>query len=267
MNTLSGTDGVKAENQMTGLLTINADDWGRSERETDLIKKFADLGRINSASAMVFMKDSERATELARTTNVDIGLHLNFVEKFTNLADDHPLNCEIAKTSRSLRRGNMARLWFPWLQRSYDTLVKAQVAEFERLYGELPRRVDGHHHKHLAANALRAIRKYVPEGIFIRRHFTHGNGEFSLANRSYKRFIDDRLKKRYRIADGFFGLDGALKRGKLPFVFELSRRSHVELMTHPVLKIDQDYLLSEKCERDFSDLCLGPYGHTDTVGE
>ena len=32
---------------------------------------------------MVFMADSERAAELARENNLEVGLHLNFTEKFT----------------------------------------------------------------------------------------------------------------------------------------------------------------------------------------
>ena len=32
---------------------------------------------------MVFMADSERAAELAKENELDVGLHLNFAERFT----------------------------------------------------------------------------------------------------------------------------------------------------------------------------------------
>jgi hypothetical protein len=40
-------------------------------------------GRITSVSGMVFMRDSERAAELANNSDLDVGLHLNFSEEFT----------------------------------------------------------------------------------------------------------------------------------------------------------------------------------------
>ena len=48
------------------MITINADDWGRSEAETDAALFCYVNGRISSVSAMVFMEDSERAAELAK---------------------------------------------------------------------------------------------------------------------------------------------------------------------------------------------------------
>ena len=40
-------------------------------------------GAVDSVSAMVYMGDSERAAELAKSENLDTGLHVNFTEPFT----------------------------------------------------------------------------------------------------------------------------------------------------------------------------------------
>ena len=65
------------------MLIINADDWGRSRAETDVELECFRAGRFTSASAMVFMEDSERAAELAREYGVDVGLHLNLSQRYT----------------------------------------------------------------------------------------------------------------------------------------------------------------------------------------
>ncbi|PYL02866.1 MAG: chitooligosaccharide deacetylase, partial [Verrucomicrobia bacterium] len=65
------------------MLIINADDWGCSVAETDAALRCYKGGRITSVSAMVFMEDSERAAELAKENELDVGLHLNFTDKFT----------------------------------------------------------------------------------------------------------------------------------------------------------------------------------------
>ena len=65
------------------MLIINADDLGRSRAETDAALRCYKAGRITSVSAMVFMSDSERAAEVARENELDVGLHLNFGEPFT----------------------------------------------------------------------------------------------------------------------------------------------------------------------------------------
>ena len=66
------------------MLIINADDWGRSVAETDAALRCYKGGRITSVSAMVFMEDSERAAELAKENELDVGLHLNFTDEFTD---------------------------------------------------------------------------------------------------------------------------------------------------------------------------------------
>jgi predicted glycoside hydrolase/deacetylase ChbG (UPF0249 family) len=65
------------------MLSINGDDLGWTREITDRILPCYQKGRIGSASAMTFMKDSERAAELARKGSLPVGLHLNLTLDFT----------------------------------------------------------------------------------------------------------------------------------------------------------------------------------------
>ena len=90
------------------MLIIIADDWGRSRAETDNALTCHDEGRITSASAMVYMEDSERAAELAKD-HVGIGLHLNFIERFA--AKNTPANLRDTQQAVAgfLRRSKYAK--------------------------------------------------------------------------------------------------------------------------------------------------------------
>ena len=61
----------------------NADDWGRDEDTTNRTLECASSGTVSSVSAMVFMKDSERAASLAGEESVEVGLHLNLTTPFS----------------------------------------------------------------------------------------------------------------------------------------------------------------------------------------
>jgi predicted glycoside hydrolase/deacetylase ChbG (UPF0249 family) len=55
------------------MIIVNADDWGRSPLETDAALACYRDERITSVSAMVFMEDSVRASELAKEAGIDPG--------------------------------------------------------------------------------------------------------------------------------------------------------------------------------------------------
>jgi len=74
------------------MIIITADDYGKNRHATDSILICLSHKRITTASAMVFMEDSERAARLALHTNLEVGLHLNFTMPFS-----------ANKISRSLR--------------------------------------------------------------------------------------------------------------------------------------------------------------------
>ena len=67
---------------VTGLLIVNADDFGGNPLATDRIVECFAARRITSTSAMVHMKDSARAARLAQNGELAVGLHLNLTQAF-----------------------------------------------------------------------------------------------------------------------------------------------------------------------------------------
>jgi len=135
----------------TGVLILNADDWGRDRENTRRIYECVRQGTVSSASAMVFMEDSERAASLAREKGVDTGLHLNFTTPYTATSCPPGLLEHQRKLASYLNWNALAQVVFhPGLAGSFDFVVKAQLDEFGRFYGAVPERMDGHHlvHQH-----------------------------------------------------------------------------------------------------------------------
>jgi chitin disaccharide deacetylase len=226
------------------MLIINADDWGRSVAETDSALRCHNNGRLTSVSAMVFMKDSERAAELAKQNNINVGLHLNFTEGFTGSCISRSLLECHARIVSFLRRGKYSQLLYnPFLRKEFSYSYRVQAAEFERLFGEPVSRVDGHHHMHLCANLL--LSETVPSGMKIRRNFSFWPGEKSWLNRTYRTLVDRWLQRRYRLPDYFFDLTQTIREEKMDRVVELANSSEVELMTHPIIRTESEYLLGD----------------------
>src|SRR6266536_3662802 len=153
------------------MLIINADDFGRSAAETDAAHRCYQERRITSVSAMVFMADSERAAELAKENELDVGLHLNFTEKFASERIAARLANYQEKIARFLTRNRYSQILYnPFLRREFSYSCKAQVDEFARLFGKTPSHIDGHHHMHLSANML--LSDLIPAGMKVRRNFS-----------------------------------------------------------------------------------------------
>ena len=237
-----------------GVLIINADDWGRDRETTDRILECVLHGAVSSASAMVFMEDSQRAASLAREHGVDTGLHLNFTSPYT-ARDCPPQLAEHQQSIASyLLRHRLAQIVFhPGLRRSFQYVVSSQVGEYRRLYGTGPLRLDGHHHMHLCANVI--FGKLLPEGTIVRRNFSFQSGEKSVVNRWYRRFIDRRLARHHRLTNFLFSLPPIEPAGRLEKIFSLAREFAVELETHPVHPREYAFLTGgELCDltRDLS---------------
>jgi predicted glycoside hydrolase/deacetylase ChbG (UPF0249 family) len=227
------------------MLIINADDWGRSRAETDAALECYRNGRITSVSAMVFMKDSERAAELAKENDLDAGLHLNFAEKFTGSRVPTTLREYHDRIVRFLMRNRYSQLLYnPFLRKEFSYSCEAQAEEFARLFGKAPSHIDGHHHMHLCANLL--LSKLIPVGMKMRRNFSFWPGEKSLLNRTYRGLVDRWLARRYRLSDYFFDLTQCIEKTKLDRVAALAKSSNVELMTHPILEPEAKYLMSDE---------------------
>jgi predicted glycoside hydrolase/deacetylase ChbG (UPF0249 family) len=236
----TGSDG---ELPPTGGLIVNADDWGRDAKTTDRILECVLCGAVSSASAMVFMEDSERAATLARTRGIDVGLHLNFTTSFS--ASDCPprLKEHQQRLSRYLRANRLAQVVFhPGLADAFKHVVAAQLEEFRRLYGAEPDRIDGHHHMHLCANVL--VGELMPKGTMVRRNFSFVPGEKSWMNRLYRKSVDRRLKRRHRLVDYLFSLTPLEPANRLQRIVSLAQHAVVELETHPVNCDEHRFLTS-----------------------
>lgn len=241
------------------MLIINADDLGRSVADTDAALTCFRAGRITSASLMVFMPDSERAARLAQAANLDVGLHLNFTEPFAAGSCSPDLVDAQDRLVRFLRRNRYAQLFYhPALRKPFAESYRAQAAEFARLFaGALPSHVDGHHHMHLCANLV--LSGLVPAHTRMRRHFSFLPGEKSWLNRFYRRSVDRWLSRRYRLAEFFFDLQQSLPRRRLDRVLALARTASVELMTHPIVSAESEFLLSDRFSAVLQGLDTGSY--------
>src|SRR5207248_2518537 len=226
------------------MLIINADDWGRSVAETDAALGCYKRGRITSVSAMVFMEDSERAAELAKENELDVGLHVNFTDKFTANRCGSTLANHHDKIVRFLRGNKYSQLLYnPFLRTEFSYSYQAQAEEFVRLFGKQPSHIDGHHHMHLCANLI--LSNTIPAGAKLRRNFSFWPGEKSMLNRTYRWLVDRWLARRYCLADYFFDLTQCIQGEKLDRVAALAKSSNVELMTHPIVNEEEEYLMSD----------------------
>jgi len=225
------------------MLHVNADDLGWNEKITDRILDCHRKGRISSVSAMTFMKDSERAAGLARENGLLAGLHLNFTQEFTDGTATKKLKERHQKVAGYLNAHKVSQVLFnPFLYKEFEYVFQCQWDEFCRLYEEEPARLDGHHHMHLCMNML-ILNKY-PRGLKIRRNFTFSLGEKGPVNRLYRYLIDRWLTSRFQTTDYFFSLK-PVEPEKIRRIVMLSKSADVELMVHPGLDEECNYLLSE----------------------
>ena len=241
----------------TGVLIVNADDWGRDVETTDRILECVRLGAVSSASAMVFMEDSERAAALARERGVDVGLHLNFTTPFSTPLAIGRLTEHHGRVSGFLLRNRLSQVvYHPRLASSFEYLVAAQVEEFRRAYGAEPDRIDGHHHMHLCANVL--VGELMPAGTLVRRNFSFVPGEKSWMNRFYRKSVDRLLKRRHRLVDYLFSLAPVEPLDRLRRIVSLARHAVVELETHPANTDEYQILTSGKVFEQLADLQVAP---------
>ena len=233
------------------MLYVNADDLGWAKDITDRILMCYRQGVIFYASAMTFMKDSERAADLARQNSLPVGLHLNFIDDFTG----GPVNLALKDQHRSVAAYLKARkfnqiLFNPFLHKAFDYVFQAQWDEFCRLYGKEPSRLDGHHHMHLCMNMLVSGR--LPKGLKLRRNFTFSPGEKDPLNRLYRHLLDRWLTSRFLCTDFFFSIMPC-NQGRLKRIVSMSKLSDVEIMVHPGVRKEYFFLMSHEWATLISD--------------
>lgn len=227
------------------MLIVNADDLGRSGAETDAAMTCYRKGRITSLSAMVFMEDSERAAALAIDEGVeDIGLHLNFSQRFTGDVGEGPMRERHENVVQFLSLGKYALILYnPVLHGDFLFDYNSQLIEYQRLYGKPPSHFDGHQHMHLCTNML--LSGVVPTGARVRRSFSSRAGEKGFVKRSYRSVVDKWLARRYRLTDFFFSLGHNLDVGRMRRIHVLAQNAMVELMAHPVRPAEYSFLMSD----------------------
>ena len=239
----------------TGRLIINADDWGRDTANTDRTLDCMRKGTVSSVSAMVFMEDSERAAGLARDSKADVGLHLNLTSPFSSSRRSGPLGHHLERVAGFLARHRLSQILFsPKLMSSFEYLTASQIEEFARLYGEAPRRFDGHHHMHLSANVL--VGGLLPGDTIVRRNFSFQPGEKGWSNRFYRQSLDRMLVRNHRVADFFFSLPPLDPANRLERIFALARRFVVEVETHPVNPEEYRFLAEGGMFQRFGDVSV-----------
>lgn len=234
------------------MLIINADDFGKSATVSNNILSCFKNGRITSASAMVFMEDSERAAGVGLAQGLEVGLHLNLDERFTGKVPQGPLLGYQERIATFLTGTWYNQILYnPFLWKEFDYVYKAQYEEFVRLYGRRPSHINGHHHRHLCSNIL--LGKSISAGEKVRRSFTFRHGEKSLANRLYRRLVDVVVERRFVTTDMFFAAVPAEPIEALCEKVQFAFRHVVELMVHASTDADMGYLMNQS----FADTIAG----------
>jgi predicted glycoside hydrolase/deacetylase ChbG (UPF0249 family) len=240
------------------MLIITADDWGKNTIATNNSLSTFKNDRITSVSSMVFMKDSERATELALENGVETGLHLNFSQPFDGgIRSERLVNCQL-QLAAFLENNRYATIVYnPFLKKEFEYVCMAQYDEYLRLYGMAPAHINGHRHKHLCSNIL--IDGLIPRGSKVRRTFTFNWGEKNGFNLIYRRLIDRIVENKYVCTNSFFSLMPLDKRDRLLKIINLSMKSVVELMVHPERKEEFNFLMSDEYFNMISGVKTGNY--------
>ena len=233
------------------MLVVNADDLGRTESTSDSILTCYRQKRIHTTSAMVFMRDSPRSAMIAEEAGLEVGLHLNLIEDFTGEDINQHLREHHRRVVSYLGARKMNQVVYnPFLRSSFEYVFKSQWEEFRRLYGREPRKLDGHHHMHLCANMLASGQ--MPRGLRVRRNFTFGPSEKSVANRTFRHMVDKWLVARFQCTDLFFSI-APIDTERLRWLISLSKDADVELMVHPGVEVEREFLLGEQWRILFSE--------------
>ena len=227
------------------MLIINADDLGWTAAMTDNSVRCYQEGRISSASILVFMRDSRRAAESAISVGLETGLHLNLDLPFDGPDIPPRLRDRHARIAGYFHRGKWTQVVYnPFLRKDFAYVFSAQDEEYARLFGRGPAQVDGHQHLHLCMNMV--IDHIVPFGSGFRRNYTFQRGEKGIINRTYRRLIDRWLVRRYRCTDAFYTIEPVGDDLRLARIVSRAHDSVVELMVHPGVAAQQDFLMSER---------------------
>jgi chitin disaccharide deacetylase len=240
------------------MVIITADDFGKTRHATDSILKCASEERITSASAMVYMEDSERSAALASRTGLEIGLHINLTMPLTARKVPQVFFERHKRVVSYLTTHKLAQVIYnPLLADIFSFVFMAQQEEFIRLYGRHPSFYNGHHHMHLCANML--LGKILPKGHRVRRTFTFDASEKGLPNRLYRCVLDAIVDRRFTSTDSFFSILPLEDLQRLRIILARSTDSNVEIEVHPENVLERDFLLSDQFRELLSSVHAGTF--------
>ncbi|HEX6459521.1 MAG TPA: ChbG/HpnK family deacetylase [Thermoleophilaceae bacterium] len=209
-----------------GLLIVNADDWGGYPEMTDAAHRCFQAGAVTSATAMVYMRDSERAADIALYCGIPIGLHLNLTRPFSDPATPPDVRSRQHELSARFRRRQLRRWTYdPRLRGLFEHVIFDQLERFHELYGRPPDHIDGHEHAHLAFNVI--FSRALEKGTAFRGGGPVGG---SLA-RQVRRMI---LRQRFRTPDLLLAFECLLRRwDSISVDLSIARHSVLEVSSHP----------------------------------
>jgi predicted glycoside hydrolase/deacetylase ChbG (UPF0249 family) len=227
------------------LLIVNADDFGGNPLATDRIVECFAMGAITSASAMMYMRDSLRAAELARSRELSLGLHLNLTQEFEDSSVPTSVRERQARAVRYFAAGRRRRFTYnPLLGTLVRACVADQLACFRRLFGVEPTHIDGHNHVHLSPTVLFAL----PRGMCVRSGESHPHATAS-PGAMLGRARHALIAHRQITTDHFFAIDrlgASPTAGAIEALLRIAEQSTVEVMTHPDRERDYRVLASEQ---------------------
>ena len=261
---------------MSGLLIVNADDWGHSEQITDAIRAAFEAGRITSTSGMVYMADSERAAAIANESGLAVGLHINLTEPFSD--PDAPAEaCERQRRLIGFLGGapapheppdmsstaNLRRwLYDPRIQAEVNRSIAEQLERFTELYGRAPTHFDGHNHVDLCPNVF--LSRSIPDGSKLRNslyRFPIERSAPALLRSARQAARSRRLAStRHLFHIRELSLDGGSADPRLA----LADRVPVEVMGHPGFEAENETLMSSAWGERLREHRLGSFADLDT---
>ena len=247
------------------MLIITADDYGKTRHATNSILKCFSSKRITSASAMVFMEDSERAASIAFKASLEVGLHLNFTQSFTacNIPLEHREH--LNRVASYLTKHKLFQVIYnPFLANSFNFLFLAQQEEFMRLYNKPPDFYNGHHHMHLCANVL--ARKMIPNRARVRTIFTFDPGEKNTLNRLYRHILTIWISRRFLSTNRFFSIAPIKNVERLRKIINLAAKKTVEIEVHPENYEEFEFLLSDEYQHLMDSASSGNFQQLNNNG-
>jgi predicted glycoside hydrolase/deacetylase ChbG (UPF0249 family) len=249
------------------LLIVNADDLGYSRTSTDATLECLAEGRITSATAMVYMEDSDRASDAFRDAPIGIGLHLNLSEAFS--AESVPrrvrdTQARLAELFRSDRRRQVRRwIYDPRIRADVERSIGNQLDRFQALYRRPPTHVDGHQHVQLSPNVFLA--GALPAGTKMRRALDRSGSPRSMA-RLASSLRQRLISRRFACTEHFFDISEVDPSGDAEDAdarLRLADFTSVEVMAHP--RFDHEYarLMSDAWGTALRARRLGSYADLD----